>query len=97
MAAQLTAFQRLQLVLTRHAGVRRTWLFVRWLLMLAVTFVGLLGVTFFIGRKIPIDPLLAMLGERASAQAYAAARVALGLDKPLIVQFLIYVSDVLNA
>ncbi len=96
MAAQLTAFQRLQLVLTRHAGVRRTWLFVRWLLMLAVTFIGLLGVTFFIGRKIPIDPLLAMLGERASAQAYAAARVALGLDKPLIVQFLIYVRDVLH-
>jgi peptide/nickel transport system permease protein len=53
-------------------------------------------VKFFIGRKIPIDPLLAMLGERASAQAYAAARVALGLDKPLIVQFLIYVRDVLH-
>jgi len=96
VAAQLTAFQRLQLLLTRHAGVRRIWLFVRWLLMLAVTFIGLLGVTFFIGRKIPIDPLLAMLGERASAQAYATARVALGLDKPLIVQFLIYVRDVLH-
>jgi peptide/nickel transport system permease protein len=96
VAAQLTAFQRLQRVLTRHAGVRRTWLLVRWLLMLAVTFIGLLGVTFFIGRKIPIDPLLAMLGERASVQAYAAARVALGLDKPLIVQFLIYVRDVLH-
>ncbi len=75
-------------MLTRYAGVRRTWLFVCWLLMLAVTFTGLLGVTFFIGRKIPIDPLLAMLGECASVQTYAFARVALGLDKPLIVQFL---------
>ncbi|WP_408143124.1 ABC transporter permease [Caballeronia glebae] len=64
--------------------------------MLAVTFTGLLAITFFIGRKIPIDPVLAILGDRASATAYAAARLRLGLDKPLIEQFLIYARDVLH-
>ncbi|WP_235023404.1 ABC transporter permease [Caballeronia glebae] len=64
--------------------------------MLAVTFTGLLAITFFIGRKIPIDPVLAILGDRASASAYAAARLRLGLDKPLIEQFLIYARDVLH-
>ncbi|WP_235012094.1 ABC transporter permease [Caballeronia catudaia] len=64
--------------------------------MLAITFTGLLAITFFIGRKIPIDPVLAILGDRASASAYAAARLQLGLDKPLVDQFLIYARDVLH-
>lgn len=68
----------------------------RWIAMLAITFTGLLAITFFIGRKIPIDPVLAILGDRASASAYAAARLRLGLDKPLIDQFLIYARDVLH-
>ena len=68
----------------------------RWVLTLAVTFIGLLAVTFVIGRKVPIDPVLAILGDRASASAYAAARVQLGLDKPLAEQFLIYVNAVLH-
>ncbi|MGI4983931.1 MAG: ABC transporter permease [Janthinobacterium lividum] len=75
------------------ARVART---ARWLLMLVVTFTGLLAVTFFISRRIPIDPVLAMLGERASAAAYAAARLHLGLDRPLPEQFLIYVRAVLH-
>lgn len=81
---------------TVEAMPRRAWLLTRWVLMLAATFLGLLAVTFFIGRKVPIDPLLAMLGERASPAAYVAARLSLGLDKPLIVQFLIYVNQVLH-
>jgi peptide/nickel transport system permease protein len=64
--------------------------------MLVITFTGLLAITFFIGRKIPIDPVLAILGDRASASAYAAARLELGLDKPLIEQFIIYARDVLH-
>lgn len=64
--------------------------------MLLITFTGLLAITFFIGRKIPIDPVLAILGDRASETAYAAARLRLGLDKPLIEQFLIYSRDVLH-
>jgi peptide/nickel transport system permease protein len=96
MSTPLTAFDRVRAFTATHAAARWAWLITRWALMLLVTFTGLLAVTFFIGRKIPIDPLLAMLGERASAQAYAAARISLGLDKPLVVQFLIYVGDVLH-
>jgi peptide/nickel transport system permease protein len=80
----------------RRSGVRMTLRFARWVAMLAVTFTGLLAITFFIGRKIPIDPVLAILGDRASATAYAAARLELGLDKPLIEQFIIYARDVLH-
>ena len=31
----------------------------------ALTFLGLLAITFFIGRVIPIDPVLAVVGDRA--------------------------------
>ena len=39
-------------------------------LTLAVTFLGLLLVTFLIGRVVPIDPVLAVVGDRASAEVY---------------------------
>ncbi|KMZ11192.1 Dipeptide-binding ABC transporter, periplasmic substrate-binding component [Candidatus Burkholderia humilis] len=80
----------------RRGGVRVAFALLRWIAMLVVTFTGLLAITFFIGRRIPIDPVLAILGDRASAAAYAAARVQLGLDKPLIDQFIIYARDVLH-
>lgn len=84
------------LIGSRHRGVRIALALARWIAMLAITFTGLLAITFFIGRRIPIDPVLAILGDRASAAAYAAARLRLGLDKPLIEQFLIYARDVLH-
>jgi len=95
MTPQPTVLDRLR-VANARGGVRLSLALVRWIAMLAVTFAGLLAITFFIGRKIPIDPVLAILGDRASASAYAAARVRLGLDKPLVDQFLIYASDVLR-
>ena len=63
------------------------------LLTLAATLLGLLAITFVIGRVIPIDPVLAIIGERATAEQYAAAREALGLDAPIWTQFAIYVRD----
>ncbi len=66
------------------------------LAQLAITFVGLLAVTFFIGRVIPIDPVLAVVGDRAPAEVYEAARRALGLDRPLWEQFVVYVWKVMN-
>ena len=50
-------------------------------LTLAATLLGLLAVTFVIGRVIPIDPVLAIIGERATAEQYDAAREALGLER----------------
>jgi peptide/nickel transport system permease protein len=65
-------------------------------LTLAVTFLGLLLVTFLIGRVVPIDPVLAVVGDRAPPDVYERARIALGLDLPLWQQFLTYVRNVLR-
>lgn len=62
----------------------------------AFTFLGLLAITFFIGRVVPIDPVLAVVGDRAPRAVYEAARIEMGLDKPLIVQFFNYVGNVLT-
>ena len=55
----------------------------------ALTFLGLLFVTFLIGRVVPIDPVLAAVGDRAPAEVYERVRVELGLHLPLYQQFLI--------
>lgn len=65
-------------------------------LSLALTLLGLLLVTFIIGRVMPIDPVLKVVGERATQAQYEAARVAMGLDQPLWQQFLTYVGQVLR-
>ena len=61
-----------------------------------ITMMGLLLVTFVIGRVMPIDPVLSIVGESASKSTYDAARTAMGLDKPIIVQFFIYLGDVVR-
>ena len=49
----------------------------------ALTFLGLLAVTFLIGRVVPIDPVLAAVGDRAPADVYERVRIELGLHLPL--------------
>ncbi|WP_184769196.1 ABC transporter permease [Aminobacter carboxidus] len=66
------------------------------LVAVAFTFLGLLAITFFIGRVVPIDPVLAVVGDRAPRAVYEAVRIEMGLDKPLIVQFFHYVGNVLT-
>lgn len=66
------------------------------LLSVSITMLGLLFVTFLIGRVMPIDPVLAVVGERASEEQYNAVYQELGLDRSLIVQFFYYVGDVLQ-
>ncbi|WP_420393959.1 ABC transporter permease [Acuticoccus sp.] len=61
-----------------------------------VTLLGLLFVTFVIGRLMPIDPVLAVVGERASQSTYDQVYREMGLDQPVIVQFLYYLGDVLT-
>jgi peptide/nickel transport system permease protein len=68
----------------------------RLVLTLAFTFLGLLLVTFLIGRVVPIDPVLAAVGDRAPQDVYEQMKVQLGLDKPLWEQFVIYVGAVLR-
>ena len=62
----------------------------QFILVLATTLIGLVAVTFLIGRVVPIDPVLAIVGDRAPAHVYERARQELGLDLPLIQQFWIY-------
>lgn len=61
------------------------------LLQVSLTLLGLLAVTFFIGRVVPIDPVLAVVGDQAPRDVYDAVRRELGLDKPLWWQFWLYV------
>lgn len=65
-------------------------------LTVALTFLGLLAITFVIGRVVPIDPVLAVVGDRASKETYDAVRLAMGLDDPLLVQFGRYVGAVVQ-
>src|SRR5580765_5368284 len=68
----------------------------RFLVIAVTTYLGLLAVTFFIGRVIPIDPVLAVLGDRAPLNVVERTRREMGLDLPLIEQFYIYVKNALN-
>lgn len=76
-----------------HAGALRSFLkkVVQFVIVLATTLLGLVAVTFFIGRVVPIDPVIAVVGDRAPAHVYERVRQELGLDRPLIEQFVIYV------
>src|SRR5687768_2111123 len=72
------------------------WKLLRFLGMVTVTLLGLIAVTFFIGRVVPIDPVLAIVGDRAPPQVYDRVRQELGLDLPLIQQFWIYTKRALT-
>jgi peptide/nickel transport system permease protein len=60
------------------------------LLMLALTFIGLSSTTFLIGRVMPIDPVISIAGQRVSQSAYDKIYHELGLDKPLLIQYFIF-------
>jgi peptide/nickel transport system permease protein len=59
---------------------------------LVLTYLGLLAVTFFIGRVIPVDPALAIVGERAPEHVVQRVREELGLNLPRWQQFARYVA-----
>ena len=59
-------------------------------MVILLTYLGLLAVTFFIGRVMPIDPVLAIVGDRAPEHVVQRVREELGLNKPLYEQFYIY-------
>lgn len=65
----------------------------RLILSVGVTLVGLVTLTFLIGRMLPLDPVLAILGDNVSQEAYDRMHSRLGLDRPLLVQYWIYLSN----
>jgi peptide/nickel transport system permease protein len=58
--------------------------------------VGILLVTFLIGRLIPGDPCRAILGERATDQICDAFLERWGLTEPMHIQFAVYARNVLT-
>lgn len=66
------------------------------LLSLGITLLGLALLTFLIGRVVPIDPVLKIVGEKASEAVYQRVYFELGLDKPLLVQFGNYLTQLLR-
>jgi peptide/nickel transport system permease protein len=61
-----------------------------------VTLLGLLILTFVIGRIMPVDPVRAIVGEDATREVYENVYRQLGLDKPMWQQFLLYLRDVVT-
>jgi len=57
------------------------------LLSVAPTFLGLTCVTFRIGRIIPIDPVLAIVGDKASRATYDRVAAEIGVNLPIPVQY----------
>ena len=61
-----------------------------------LTFIGLTAITFVIGRVMPADPVLAIVGDRASNEVYQQVFLQLGLDKPIYIQYLRYLSQLME-
>jgi peptide/nickel transport system permease protein len=80
----------------RRRTASPAWGLLRFAVTVVTTFLGLLAVTFFIGRVIPIDPALAIVGDRAPAHVVERVREQLGLNLPLWHQFLLYLKQVLS-
>ena len=69
---------------------------VRSLVQLLLTVAGVMTVTFFLMRAIPGDPALYMLGDYATTDAVASLRAKLGLDRPLLSQYAVFVRQTVS-
>ena len=63
------------------------------LLLSIFVLLGVAFITFFLTRVIPSDPAAKWVGPRATPEQIAKARIELGLDQPLYVQFFRYMGD----
>src|SRR5215467_10267329 len=66
------------------------------LLVAVPTLLAVLTVVFFFVRIAPGDPAFIILGDQASQEALASMRHQLGLDQPLPVQYVDFLSMVLR-
>ena len=74
----------------------RTRRFSKRLTQVVVTLFGLLLLTFFIGRVMPVDPVLAIVGPDADHSTYQQVYHQLGFDRSLLAQFGIYLNNLLH-
>jgi peptide/nickel transport system permease protein len=80
----------------RGAGPRQLRLAGQRLVTVLATLLGLLLLTFVIGRVMPLDPVLAIVGPDADKSTYEQVYRQLGLDRPMAVQFGYYLRDLLH-
>jgi peptide/nickel transport system permease protein len=61
-----------------------------------LTLFGLTVLTFLIGRVMPVDPVIAAVGDNAPEDVILRVRAEMGLDQPIPVQFLHYLNQLLH-
>jgi peptide/nickel transport system permease protein len=63
------------------------------LAMMVGILTGVLTITFALSRVLPGSPIVLMLGHKPTPEQIEEARIALGLDQPIVIQFWNYLSD----
>ena len=58
--------------------------------------IGISAITFFLSRVAPSDPAALWVGPHARAEQVEQARRELGLDKPLLTQYFLYLRDLIR-
>ncbi|HEU5160445.1 MAG TPA: ABC transporter permease [Streptosporangiaceae bacterium] len=81
--------------MARHSGSLRTYVLTRLVLVIPMVWI-LLTMVFLLMRVAPGDPVTASLGGRLSQADLEARRHILGLDRPLIIQYVDYLRDVVT-
>lgn len=66
------------------------------LIHLILVFIGVSIVTFCISHVIPGDPARMLVGPHASPETLEAARQSLGLDKPVLTQYVLYMEGLFH-
>ena len=69
---------------------------IRRILWLVFVLLGLSVITFYLSRMVPGDPASLYLGPRAKPEQVEYLRSQMGLDKPLYVQFVYYMRDLVH-
>jgi len=70
-----------------------TYIAQRLLLMVGIL-LGVLTIAFVLGRVLPNSPATLILGDRPTAEQVAKAEEELGLNKPLLVQYALYMGQI---
>jgi peptide/nickel transport system permease protein len=69
---------------------------VRRLFLMLIVMAGVATIVFFVTRIIPADPVGAILGGNAPIELVDKMRADLGLDKPILEQFFVYISGIVQ-
>lgn len=82
--------------MARSARVRQAKGLAKYLSSVLVTLFLLVTLTFFLGQVMPVDVVSRLVGPDADYQTYQATYERLGLDQPVYVQFLRYLSRIVT-